>query len=219
MEKADKIKLLKLNLPIVTDRLDGYLGFLLDSAAAMIQREGIHLVDSFEDVQLTIMYASYLYRKRKDDPGPMPRSLRFALNNRLFSEAAGAEILPDDPGKLELPENGIPTAEDTLELFLVSETYGENQATGEQIPQEEISRSVIAQLSSVTSLEASRAGTDSLTPEFVASISAQDYGGERLADMGNKRYSIYRTYAVPGTDMVELYLGRKVGVYGKENQP
>lgn len=218
MEKADKVKLLKLNLQITTGKLDGYLGFLLDSAAAMIRREGVHLVESFEDVQLTLMYAAYLYRKRNDDPGPMPRSLRFALNNRIFSEAAGAVISPDDPGSVDLPESGGPSAGDTLEILLISVELGENPATGEQVPQDETSRAVIAELSSVTSLEVSRAGTDSLTPEFVAKVPAQDYAGERYADIGVQRYAVYRTYAVPGTDQIELYLGRRAGVRREQNR-
>ena len=32
------------------------------------------------------MYAAYLYRKRADDAPVMPRMLRYALNNRLFSQ-------------------------------------------------------------------------------------------------------------------------------------
>ena len=34
-----------------------------------------------------VMYAAYLFRKRADEGSPqMPRMLRYALNNRLFSQ-------------------------------------------------------------------------------------------------------------------------------------
>jgi hypothetical protein len=36
------------------------------------------------------MYTSYLWRKRAED-APMPRMLRWALNNRIMSEKAVAE--------------------------------------------------------------------------------------------------------------------------------
>ena len=42
--------------------------------------------DTPEDNELIVMYAAYLYRKRAEDNPPMPRMLRWALNNRLFSE-------------------------------------------------------------------------------------------------------------------------------------
>ena len=47
-------------------------------------REGVTLTNSAEDAQLIIMYAAYLYRKRATNEG-MPRMLRWALNNRIFS--------------------------------------------------------------------------------------------------------------------------------------
>jgi ketopantoate reductase len=65
-----------------------YLNQAIASAKAFIAREGIDLTDSVEDGQLVEMYAAYLIRKRADDTG-MPRMLRWALNNRLFSQKAG----------------------------------------------------------------------------------------------------------------------------------
>ena len=86
MTDGDKLTLLKLDLQLMTDTLDKYLQQLLESAGQMIAREGITLIDSPEDTQLLVMYAAYLYRKRAEDSGPMPRMLRWALNNRLFAE-------------------------------------------------------------------------------------------------------------------------------------
>lgn len=69
-----------------------FLGQEIDAAIQLIQREGITLPDcdfSIEDAQLIIMYATYLESKRRTNE-PMPRMLRWALNNRLFSEKASA---------------------------------------------------------------------------------------------------------------------------------
>ena len=49
----------------------------------------MELGDSLEDAQLILMYAAYLFRKRATDEG-MPRMLRWALNNRIFSGGGGS---------------------------------------------------------------------------------------------------------------------------------
>lgn len=72
-------------------RIQGYLTGLIARAKELIRREGITLTDSAEDGGLVEMYAAYLYRKRAADNAPMPRMLRWALNNRVISEKAGVE--------------------------------------------------------------------------------------------------------------------------------
>lgn len=64
-----------------------YLTQAISAAQASIAREGITLTDSIEDGQLVEMYAAYLVRKRATTE-PMPRMLRWTLNNRLFSQKA-----------------------------------------------------------------------------------------------------------------------------------
>lgn len=64
-----------------------YLTQAISAAQAFITREGVALTDSIEDGQLVEMYAAYLVRKRTTTE-PMPRMLRWALNNRLFSQKA-----------------------------------------------------------------------------------------------------------------------------------
>lgn len=84
-----RLKLLKLDLQISTSAIDGLLRQMLDAACGMIEREGISLDPSNpEDTQIVVMYAAYLYRKRRDNNPVMPRMLRWALNNRLFSQKA-----------------------------------------------------------------------------------------------------------------------------------
>lgn len=94
MTKADLLVLLKadLNMLYVDDKRTGQLLHLIDAAEQMIGREGINLSCPYsaEDGSLIIMYAAYLYRKRITDEG-MPRMLRWAMNNRLFSQKAGEE--------------------------------------------------------------------------------------------------------------------------------
>lgn len=85
------LEFLKADLEIIPRNTlqDEYLLQLIESASGMIKREGISLTDSAEDVQLVTMYAAYLYRKRATADPVMPRMLRYALNNRLFSSKMG----------------------------------------------------------------------------------------------------------------------------------
>lgn len=77
---------LKMNLSLTTAAYDDYLTELIKTSRQMIAREGIQIHCSAEDAQLIVMYAAYLFRKRAEDNPIMPRMLRYALNNRLFSQ-------------------------------------------------------------------------------------------------------------------------------------
>ena len=89
MTNAEILTLLQVDLGEMypSTQRQAYLNQAITAAQAFITREGITLTDSAEDGQLVEMYAAYLVRKRADDPG-MPRMLRWALNNRLFSQKA-----------------------------------------------------------------------------------------------------------------------------------
>ena len=89
MTESDVLVLLKADLDLINPdatRLT-QLNHLIKVAEAEIEREGVTLSSplNIEDGHLVVMYASYLFRKRKTDEG-MPRMLRWALNNRLFAE-------------------------------------------------------------------------------------------------------------------------------------
>lgn len=88
MTDYELLSLLKLSIPINTDAFDVLLAHQIDTAKERIAREGIALGDTCEDNDLIVMYAAYLYRKRtlSGDESKMPRMLRYALNNRLFSQ-------------------------------------------------------------------------------------------------------------------------------------
>ncbi len=71
---------------------DDYLSMLIEAAQGAIATEGITIdYTSVEDCNIVIMYTSYLYRKRLGDDPAMPRMLRYALNNKLFSQKAKTE--------------------------------------------------------------------------------------------------------------------------------
>lgn len=76
---------LKIDLGISTDAYDSRLTQYLESAEQMITREGITLAGSEEDDQIVVMYAAWMWRRRDSGEG-MPRMLRYAMNNRLFSQ-------------------------------------------------------------------------------------------------------------------------------------
>ena len=92
MDSAALLEMLKLNLTIANTTYDSYLEQLIEAAQSMISREGITLsLDGIEDCNLVVMYAAYLFRERAEDNPVMPRMLRYALNNRLFSEKVGED--------------------------------------------------------------------------------------------------------------------------------
>ena len=97
MTQADLLVLLKRDLEIVTtymdqeavEEIDAQLTVYLSAAARFIETEGIALdTNDVGDALLLVMYAGWLYEKRKaaTPNDQMPRMLRWNLNNRLFSQ-------------------------------------------------------------------------------------------------------------------------------------
>ena len=108
MDYSVLLVMLKQSLEIITDFMDAEakaskdleLTQYLKSAERMISREGLTLIsDDIDDMMLVVMYAMWLYDKRKTTGSKytsyyiqnMPRMLRYNLNNRLFQEAARRE--------------------------------------------------------------------------------------------------------------------------------
>lgn len=106
MTNLDILEMLKANLEIATKTHDTYLSQLIEVGYKQIIEEGIKIdkedapegsdytysIEDIKDVNLIVMYAAYLYRKRADENAPqMPRMLRYALNNRLFSQKIRGE--------------------------------------------------------------------------------------------------------------------------------
>ena len=86
--KAIVLEMLKVDLGISKDAYDKRLSQYIDMAVASIQREGITLTETVEDNSLVAVYSAWLWRKRETGEG-MPRMIRYALNNRLFSQKLG----------------------------------------------------------------------------------------------------------------------------------
>lgn len=85
MTDAELLTALKTDLGIPSTGYDVRLEQLLASAKAAVAREGAVLdLSNFEDCQIVIMYADWLWRRRDTQEG-MPRMLRWALNNKIFS--------------------------------------------------------------------------------------------------------------------------------------
>lgn len=92
MDDAAKLEILKLNLNRTGTAFDTLLLHYLKVAAERIGQKGIALTNSAADAELQIAYAAHLFRNRADsetaapNEPPLPRDLRWELNNRLFSE-------------------------------------------------------------------------------------------------------------------------------------
>lgn len=95
--------------------------------------------------------------------------------------------------------------ETTINLISVTRTkdaYGvlrENEST----------RQVFADVTSVSQSEWFEGGRNGLNPELRFSIFFADYGNERSVEYEGGRYSVYRVYR--NGDYVELYTERKSG--------
>ena len=90
MGDAEILTALKVDLQISSGAMDVYLGQLISAARGYISKEGIQLTGDIPDGMLVEMYAAYLYRRRREENVQMPRMLRWAMNNRLFQQKAGA---------------------------------------------------------------------------------------------------------------------------------
>lgn len=96
-------------------------------------------------------------------------------------------------------------------LTLIGVTFTQD-AIRQQV-QTETRREVFCNISSVSASEWFEAGRSGLKPEYRATMFYPDYNGEELAELDGKRYGVYRTYQ-KRTDEIELYLERKAGVSG-----
>ena len=68
-------------------KIDERLTQLLKASEKYIISEGATTLNknNIDDAQLIVMYAAYLWRRR-DTQDEMPRMVRYAINNRVFSE-------------------------------------------------------------------------------------------------------------------------------------
>lgn len=95
------------------------------------------------------------------------------------------------------------------ELNLITESfqlddYGVRRKT-------ESKTAVFCKVSDVTRAEFFGGGRSGLNPSKTFTIFAADYNDAEIVEHDNKRYAIYRTFHVPGTDYMELYAERRGG--------
>lgn len=101
MTNDDLLVMLKSNLEIITEYMDAEakaaknaeLITYIEAAKKFIIREGVNSLslDEIDDCMLIVMYAAWLYEKRKVNVSygnsvEMPRMLRWNINNRLIRE-------------------------------------------------------------------------------------------------------------------------------------
>ena len=73
---------------------DDLLNSFIDSAVPMIEREGITLnLEQPDDRNIVVGYASWLFWQKKQPNMPMPRWLRYSMNNKLMQQKA---VIPDE---------------------------------------------------------------------------------------------------------------------------
>lgn len=86
MTNTELLTMVKSNIQMASSAFDTYLGQLVEVAKENIREYGIEVTDSIADANLIVMYASYLWDKRKSENSAMPRMLTMALRNRLFGQ-------------------------------------------------------------------------------------------------------------------------------------
>ena len=74
------------------------------------------------------------------------------------------------------------------------------------------SRTVYGQVGSVSMDEFFAGGQNGYKPEYRVTMFGPDYEGEKICQIGDQYFTIYRVYYTR-TDTVELYLERRVGSF------
>jgi len=86
MSEAEILAALKVDLGITATAYDDRLTQYIQSAKTAIEHEGAQLdMGEIDHVQLVVMYAGWLWRKRDTGEG-MPRMVRYALNNLIIHQ-------------------------------------------------------------------------------------------------------------------------------------
>lgn len=72
-------------------------------------------------------------------------------------------------------------------------------------------RDVYCRKHDITRAEFFGAGRNGLSPEFMVTVFATDYHGERKCKFHEEQYNIYRTFRGETSDYIELYCERTAG--------
>ena len=99
------------------------------------------------------------------------------------------------------------------EIILIKPAARVQDATGVwRTMAEEKSDPIFARKDDTSRSEFFAAGQAGMRAEFRFIVNVVEYNGEDVLEWNGKRYAIYRHYHVPGTDDMELYAQREVGV-------
>lgn len=94
---------------------------------------------------------------------------------------------------------------------LVKQKYKKDELN-QYVPNGIECREIFVTQESITRSEWATAGRNGYKPEIVLKTAKINYEGESEVEYEREMYSIYRTYATPGSDEIELYLAKKAGV-------
>lgn len=101
-------------------------------------------------------------------------------------------------------------------LLLIGAAYTKNKY-GVPVMGTPVKTEVFCKVDSVTRNEFFAGGRSGLNPEYRFTVFAGDYSGEKEIEFRGNGYAVYRTYHVPGTDYLELYVERKGGTNVKSD--
>lgn len=87
----------------------------------------------------------------------------------------------------------------------------EKDSLNQVVEQTRTTKTVFADINSVSQTEFFNGGRLGLQPSLKATIYDFEYNGEPIVKYNGKLYSVYRTYAVNGSDRLELYLEERGG--------
>lgn len=87
----------------------------------------------------------------------------------------------------------------------------EKDSLNQVVEKTRTTKTVFADISSVSQTEFFNGGRLGLQPSLKATIYDFEYNGEPIVKYNGKLYSVYRTYAVNGSDRLELYLEERGG--------
>lgn len=91
------------------------------------------------------------------------------------------------------------------------EIVTEKDSLNQVVEKTRTTKTVFADIGSVSQTEYFAGGRIGLQPSLKATIYDFEYGYEPIVKYNGKLYSIYRTYAVNGSDKLELYLEERGG--------
>lgn len=104
----------------------------------------------------------------------------------------------------------------TIILITPSQRYQDDDGVWRTRKQSK--REILARVSSVDRREFFAGGEAGFRPEYQFTVFAAEYHEEALCEYEGKTYAVYRTYHVPGTDYLEIYVQRKVGITDGEKE-